>query len=62
MTKAEKSWIIYDWANSAFVVAIITAILPIYFKDVTEESRYGIFSLIILFVIGFVLLRNVNKI
>lgn len=34
MTKQEKSWILYDWANSAFVVTIVTALLPIYFKDV----------------------------
>lgn len=38
MTKQERSWIIYDWANSAFVVAIVTAILPIYFKDVVAEG------------------------
>jgi UMF1 family MFS transporter len=38
MTKKEKSWILYDWANSAFVVTIVTAILPVYFKDVVAKG------------------------
>lgn len=38
MTKQEKSWILYDWANSAFVVTIVTALLPIYFKDVVASG------------------------
>lgn len=33
MTKQERSWILYDWANSAYSVAITTALLPIFFKD-----------------------------
>lgn len=33
MTKEERSWILYDWANSAYSVAITTALLPIFFKD-----------------------------
>ncbi|WP_212715426.1 MFS transporter [Thermosipho ferrireducens] len=37
-TKEEKSWIMYDWANSAFSVAITTAILPIYFKNVAANN------------------------
>lgn len=31
MTKEEKSWILYDWANSVYVAVMITAIFPIYF-------------------------------
>ncbi len=38
MTKTEKSWILYDWANSAYSIAITTAILPIYFKDVAAKG------------------------
>ncbi|BBE30990.1 MFS transporter [Tepiditoga spiralis] len=38
MTKTEKSWILYDWANSAYAVAIMTAILPIFFKDVAAKG------------------------
>jgi len=33
-TKQEKSWILYDVANSAFVLVIITTIMPIFFKDI----------------------------
>lgn len=33
LTKAEKSWILYDCGNSAFSIAITTAILPIFFKS-----------------------------
>jgi UMF1 family MFS transporter len=33
LTKEERSWILYDWANSAYSVAITTALLPIFFKD-----------------------------
>ncbi len=38
MTKEERSWILYDWANSAYSIAITTAILPIYFKDVAAKG------------------------
>ena len=33
-TRNEKSWILYDVANSAFVLVIITTIMPIFFKDI----------------------------
>lgn len=32
-TSEEKSWILYDAGNSAFVLIIVTAIGPIFFKD-----------------------------
>ena len=32
-TKQEKSWMMYDWANSAHVIVVVT-ILPIFFKTV----------------------------
>jgi MFS transporter, UMF1 family len=32
MTKQEKSWVFYDWANSAYSILITTAIFPLYFK------------------------------
>jgi len=38
MTKEEKSWILYDAANSAFVLVMVTAIMPIYFKDVAAHG------------------------
>jgi len=33
INKLEKSWIIYDVANSAFVLVVITTIMPIFFKE-----------------------------
>ncbi len=38
MTKQEKSWIMYDWANSAYSIAITTAILPVFFKSVAAKG------------------------
>jgi len=38
MTKKEKSWILYDCANSAYALIVMTTILPIYFKDVAAKS------------------------
>ncbi len=37
-TKKERSWALYDWANSAFTLVIITAIMPIYFKNAAEKT------------------------
>lgn len=37
LTKAEKSWILYDVANSAFIM-IVTATIPIYFRGLTESA------------------------
>ena len=33
-TKQEKSWILYDWANSVYATNIMAAIFPIYFGAV----------------------------
>ncbi len=37
LTRAEKSWVLYDVANSAFVLLISTTI-PIYFRSIAEEA------------------------
>ncbi len=37
LTKQEKSWILYDVANSAFIL-IITATIPIYFAQLTSAA------------------------
>jgi len=37
LTKAEKSWILYDVANSAFIL-IITATIPIYFRALASGA------------------------
>ncbi|MDR1785954.1 MAG: MFS transporter [Spirochaetaceae bacterium] len=39
-TKAEKSWILYDWANSVYATIMLAAIYPIYFVG-TMRSQGG---------------------
>jgi UMF1 family MFS transporter len=39
MKKEEKSWILYDVANSAFVLIVVTVIMPIFFK---EYAAFGL--------------------
>lgn len=44
-----RAWVLYDWANSAFMTTIIAAVFPIYFQTVaaadldpaTALARYG---------------------
>lgn len=36
--KQERSWMLYDLANSAFSIIVSTAIFPIYFKSVAESA------------------------
>jgi MFS transporter, UMF1 family len=38
LNKLEKSWVLYDWANSAYSIAITTALLPIFFKMMTRSA------------------------
>ncbi|MGW8158598.1 MAG: MFS transporter [Desulfoprunum sp.] len=38
MTTEEKSWVLYDVGNSAFVLVMVTAIMPIFFKDYAASS------------------------
>ena len=38
LSREEKSWILYDAANSAFVLIMVTAIMPIYFRDVAAQG------------------------
>ncbi len=33
MTREERSWVLYDIGNSAFVLIMVTAIMPIFFKE-----------------------------
>lgn len=37
VSKKEKSWILYDWANSAYTMTMLATILPIYFTAMVEE-------------------------
>jgi len=38
MNRTERSWITYDVANSAFVLVVVTAIMPIFFKEVAGHG------------------------
>ncbi|WP_040209342.1 MFS transporter [Neobacillus jeddahensis] len=38
MSKQEKSWVFYDWANSAYSILITTAIFPLYFKAAANQA------------------------
>jgi UMF1 family MFS transporter len=41
MTKQERSWVFYDWANSAYSIAITSTIFPIFFKGVISKGVQG---------------------
>ncbi|WP_077623165.1 MFS transporter [Sediminibacillus massiliensis] len=36
--KAVKSWILYDWGNSAFATTMMAAILPVFYYDVAAKG------------------------
>lgn len=38
LNKQELSWVLYDVGNSAFVLVMVTTIMPIYFKDVAAAN------------------------
>lgn len=38
MTKQEKSWVMYDWANSVYATIMMAAVFPIYFTGVTNNQ------------------------
>jgi UMF1 family MFS transporter len=33
-----RAWAMYDWANSAFVLVVITAVFPIYFSNMAQAA------------------------
>ncbi|MFW5729845.1 MAG: MFS transporter, partial [Spirochaetota bacterium] len=41
LTKEERSWILYDVANSAFVLIVVTTLMPIFFKGVAAVDLPG---------------------
>ncbi|MEA4911402.1 MAG: MFS transporter [Oscillospiraceae bacterium] len=43
-SKVEKSWIMYDWANSIYATNIMAAIFPIYFALVATETGDKIYG------------------
>ena len=44
MTKEERSWILYDAGNSAFVLVMVTAIMPLFYKEVAAANLPGAVS------------------
>jgi UMF1 family MFS transporter len=32
-----RAWAVYDWANSAFMTTVVTAVFPIYFLEIASE-------------------------
>jgi len=36
--KAVRSWLMYDWANSAFVTTMVAAVLPVFYFDVAAKG------------------------
>ena len=38
MTKQEKSWILYDWANSVYATIMMAAVVPIYFSTIAKAA------------------------
>ena len=41
MSRQEKIWILYDWANSVYSLVITTALFPIYFKAAAKVGLSG---------------------
>ncbi|MBO1004845.1 MFS transporter [Pseudogracilibacillus auburnensis] len=37
-TKQEKSWMLYDWANSAFAIIVMTAVFPLFYKAAASNA------------------------
>ena len=38
LSREEKSWILYDWANSVYATIMMAAVFPIYFATVAEGA------------------------
>ncbi|MQS76878.1 MFS transporter [Companilactobacillus halodurans] len=39
INKEQWSWIMYDWANSAYGIIVTTAVLPVYFKSMATSNH-----------------------
>lgn len=40
VSKKERSWILYDWANSAYSMTVTSSILPIYFSSMVTAAGH----------------------
>jgi MFS transporter, UMF1 family len=47
-TKPERSWILYDVANSAYILTIVTVLFPIYYQSIAAhiDNRTQIFTFV----------------
>lgn len=41
LTTQEKSWVLYDWANSSFGIIVVTAVLPIWVAKVGQNTGFS---------------------
>ena len=39
MTKQEKSWVMYDWANSVYSVIMMAVVFPVYFTETVNAVK-----------------------
>ncbi len=51
-TKPEKSWIMYDWANSVYATNMLAALFPIYFGFVYSNAHPGSDGNVVLISLG----------
>lgn len=42
--KIVRAWTMYDWANSVYSLVIVTAIFPIYFKEVAKDGTSDVIT------------------
>lgn len=57
-TREQRAWAMYDWANSAFLTVVVTAVFPIYYRSVAARDldatqatgRFGVATTIALVV------------
>ncbi|MFP4152783.1 MAG: MFS transporter [Alkalispirochaeta sp.] len=40
LSRQERSWVAYDWANSAYSIVITTAIFPLFYESITPTEIY----------------------
>ena len=50
-TREEKSWMLYDWANSAFATIIAAVILPIFFKEIAVSCGLGSMDMMVVLLV-----------
>mgnify|MGYP006273688405 CR=1 FL=1 len=40
LSRSERSWILYDWANSAYSIIITTAVFPLFYETIVSQETY----------------------